>query len=76
MLPGALVSVAAVFGEAATKIDGKPRLFNRQKAIMGAQEAWTCRSDSLRADTGWSPKVPVEEGVRRTFEWYRREKWI
>lgn len=75
-LPEVSVGIAAFFGEAASRIDGKPRLFNRQKAKMGAQEAWTCRSDALRADTGWSPKVPVEEGVRRTFEWYRREKWV
>lgn len=75
-LPEVSVGIAAFFGEAASRIDGKPRLFNRQKAKMGAQEAWTCRSDALRADTGWSPKVAVEEGVRRTFEWYRREKWI
>jgi UDP-glucose 4-epimerase len=75
-LPEVSVGIAAFFGEAASRIDGKPRLFNRQKAKMGAQEAWTCRSDALRADTGWTPKVSVEEGVRRTFEWYRREKWI
>jgi UDP-glucose 4-epimerase len=75
-LPEVSVGIAAFFGEAASRIDGKPRLFNRQKAKMGAQEAWTCRSDALRADTGWTSKVPMEEGVRRTFEWYRKEKWL
>jgi nucleoside-diphosphate-sugar epimerase len=75
-LPEALVSVAAVAGETASRIDGKPRLFNRQKAKMGAQDAWTCKSDALRADTGWTPTVDVHEGVRRTMEWYRREKWL
>jgi UDP-glucuronate decarboxylase len=25
----------------------------------------------LRALTGFEPAVPLEEGVRRTFEWYR-----
>lgn len=76
MLPGALVSVAAVFGEAATKIDGKPRLFNRQKAIMGAQEAWTCDSAKLRKELGWSPKVQFADGAKRALEWYRAEKWL
>lgn len=75
-LPEALVSVAAIGGEMASRIDGKPRLFNRQKAKMGAQEAWTCKSDALRADTGWSPTVPMEEGVRRAYAWYRAEKWL
>lgn len=75
-LPEALVSVAAIGGEMASRIDGKPRLFNRQKAKMGAQEAWTCKSDALRKDTGWAPSVPMEEGVRRAYEWYRAEKWL
>ena len=75
-LPEALVTVAAIGGEMASRIDGKPRLFNRQKAKMGAQEAWTCKSDALRKDTGWAPSVPMEEGVRRAYEWYRAEKWL
>lgn len=75
-LPEALVSVAAWGGELATRLDGKPRLFNRQKATMGAQSAWTCRSDLARGDLGYVPRVPVEEGVRRTFAWYRAERWL
>lgn len=75
-LPEAFVSIAAFAGETASRIDGKPRLFNRQKAKMGAQEAWTCKSDALRNDTGWSPNVPIEEGVRRAYAWYRAEKWL
>ncbi|EYF05359.1 NAD-dependent epimerase/dehydratase family protein [Chondromyces apiculatus] len=75
-LPEALVSLAAVGGELATKLDGKPRLFNRQKAKMGAQEAWTCRSDALRSAVGWNHEYGLERGVRAAFDWYRKEKWI
>lgn len=75
-LPEALVSVAAVGGELATKLDGKPRLFNRQKAKMGAQEAWTCKSDAIRSALGWSHAFPVDRGVREALAWYRREGWV
>ena len=75
-LPEMLVDVAAFGGEIATRFDKKPRLFNRQKAKMGAQEAWTCKSDALRAATGWRSSVGLHEGVRRALEWYRREKWV
>jgi nucleoside-diphosphate-sugar epimerase len=63
-------------GELATRIDGKPRLLNRQKAKMGAQEAWVCSADKLRTRLGWSAKVGYEEGVRRTFAWYRSNGWL
>lgn len=75
-LPEVLVSIAAMGGEFATMIDKRPRLFNRQKAKMGAAEAWLCTSDSLRKTLGWTSHVDIDEGIRRTFDWYRKEEWI
>lgn len=75
-LPEFLVSVAAFGGELATKVDKKPRLFNKQKAIMGAQDAWTCSSDAAITDFGYAPEVDIDEGVKRALEWYRREGWL
>lgn len=74
--PAFVVDVAAAFGELATSFDKKPRLFNRQKAIMGKQVAWTCRHDRAMADFGYQPKVTLEEGVARTLEWYRQQRWV
>lgn len=74
--PAFVVSLAGMAGELATRIDGKPRLLNRQKAKMGAQEAWVCSADKLRTRLGWSAKVGYEEGVRRTFAWYRSNGWL
>jgi nucleoside-diphosphate-sugar epimerase len=75
-LPGFLVPLAAVGGEMLSRLDKKPRLFNRQKAKMGAQEAFTCRHDAARDDFGYRPEVDVHEGVRRTLAWYRTERWL
>jgi nucleoside-diphosphate-sugar epimerase len=75
-LPEVLVDVAAFGGELLTRLDKRPRLFNRQKARMGAQEAWTCRHDALHADTGYVPRFDVAEGVARTLAWYRAERWV
>lgn len=74
--PEAVVHLAAIGGEIATRIDKKPRLFNRQKARMGAQEAWTCRHDALREDIGYRPEVMPAEGVKRALDWYREKKWL
>lgn len=75
-LPEMLVDVAAFGGELATKFDKKPRLFNRQKAKMGAQEAWTCVHDAAREDFGYTPTVPLEDGVRKSLDWYREHRWV
>lgn len=75
-LPEVLVDLAALGGELATRIDKKPRLFNRQKAKMGAQEAWTCTHEAARADFGYRPEVPLEEGVEKALAWYRERRWV
>lgn len=75
-LPEFLVTAAAYGGEFLTKLDKKPRLFNHQKAIMGAQEAWTCTIDALKADTGFEPTVFAPEGCKRAFSWYRENGWL
>ena len=75
-LPSFLVDVAARGGELMTKIDGKPRLFNRQKAAMGAQDAWTCRHDKARDHFGYKPDVPLQDGIALTLKWYRDNDWL
>lgn len=70
-----LVSVAAIAGELATRIDGKPRLMNQQKARMGFQDAWLCAGERAREDFGFECEVGHEEGIRRTHEWYRDNGW-
>ncbi len=74
--PAFVVSIAAFFGELMSKIDGKPRLLNRQKAIMGAQAAWLCTAAAARRDLGFTAKVNVRDGITQTFKWYRDNKWL
>lgn len=73
--PGFLVDFAATMGELATRVDGRPRLFNKQKAKM-SRHHWTCRHDALREDVGYEPEVTVPDGVRRTLAWYREHGWL
>ena len=75
-LPEFTLDVAAIFGELLTRFDGKPRVANRQKVVMGKQRAWTCRHDAARADFGYRPKISVREGVMSTLDWYRSSGWL
>jgi nucleoside-diphosphate-sugar epimerase len=75
-LPQFTMDVAAAFGELLTRFDGKPRVFNRQKVLMGKQRAWTCRHDAARTDFGYRPRLDVSEGVAHTLDWYRSSGWL
>jgi nucleoside-diphosphate-sugar epimerase len=75
-LPEALVSIAAWGGERLSSLDGKPRLLNRQKAIMGRQSAWTCDPRSAIRALGYTPEFDLARGVAESFAWYRTHGWL
>jgi nucleoside-diphosphate-sugar epimerase len=75
-LPAFLVPAAGVAGELLTALDHKPRLINRQKALLDAQQAWLCSSEAARADFGFEPSVGMAEGTRRAYQWYLQNKWL
>ncbi|MDB4990426.1 MAG: UDP-glucose 4-epimerase [Myxococcaceae bacterium] len=75
-LPSFLVPAASMAGELLTSIDKKPRLLNRQKAVLDAQQAWLCSADAAREDFGFRADVDIAEGTRRTHRWYVENKWL
>lgn len=75
-LPAWTVQVAARAGELATALDRRPRLLNRQKALMDAQSAWLCTHDKAKRDFGYTPRVDMAEGTRRAYAWYKAQGWL
>lgn len=75
-LPSFFVPIAGVAGELLTAVDKKPRLLNRQKAMLDAQLAWLCAHDAARDDFGYRPRVSMAEGTRRAYAWYVANGWL
>ncbi|MFT3928278.1 MAG: NAD-dependent epimerase/dehydratase family protein [Myxococcales bacterium] len=75
-LPGFLVPAAGAAGELLTAFDKKPRLMNRQKAILDAQHAWLCSHDAASKDLGYAPRIGMAEGTRRAYRWYQENGWL
>jgi nucleoside-diphosphate-sugar epimerase len=51
-------------------------MFNRDKAREMIQEKWVCSSEKAVGDLGWSPRIPVEEGLATTAKWYREHGFL
>jgi nucleoside-diphosphate-sugar epimerase len=75
-VPSFVVPLAARAGEWATALDKRPRLMNRQKALLDAQQAWLCSIEAAQADFGFAPEVDMAEGTRRAYAWYRANSWL
>lgn len=74
-VPEVFLDVAGAFGEFVSKLDKKPRLLNRQKAILGKQ-LWVCSHETARADFGYRPTIAAADGIQRTLDWYRHRQWL
>lgn len=75
-VPGFVASMAGWGGELMSRLDGKPRLANRQKVKMGEQDAWTATIEAAQKELSYQPKTSLSDGVSTTMSWYRETGWI
>jgi nucleoside-diphosphate-sugar epimerase len=62
--------------EAAGAVRGKATIMSRQKVREAIQQYWTCDLGRTRDDLGFSAGVPLEQGLERTWKWYRDNNWV
>jgi nucleoside-diphosphate-sugar epimerase len=55
---------------------GRSTVFNREKAREILAPGWLCETEALRDDVGFTPEIPLAEGLARTAAWYRAEGWL
>jgi nucleoside-diphosphate-sugar epimerase len=75
-IPRPVAYVVAVAAEAVAAILRKPPVINRDKVTDLSQTCWSCSIERARTELGYNPKVQLEEGLRETIEWYKREGWL
>jgi dihydroflavonol-4-reductase len=52
----------------------EPPLYRRRVDFFTRSRAFD--TSRARAELGYAPAVGLREGIRRTLEWYRAEKWL
>lgn len=55
---------------------GKPSTLNRDKYNIMKQRNWAVSITKAKEDFGFSPRVNLEDGVRKAVEWYKKEGWL
>jgi nucleoside-diphosphate-sugar epimerase len=66
----------AYIAETAANLLGKPPVINRDKVTDLSQTSWSCSIERAKSELGYEPRVPLEEGLRETLAWYKREGWL
>jgi len=74
--PHNVISIWAEFGPMLEKLLGKPLPVARGDWRPGDQKVFVADIRKAERELGWKPKVGVEEGVGRLFEWVRKNKGL
>jgi len=67
------VRLSAIIDQIASLVGRSPRIERRPAHPADVPATWADISKA-RQLLGWSPEVPVEEGLRRCVEWYRENR--
>jgi nucleoside-diphosphate-sugar epimerase len=75
-LPKPLILLAAMINAALAKGSGAPRMLLPGKVNEIYHPDWVCRENLLAELIDWQPKIMIDEGFKRTFDWYRSNRWL
>ncbi len=75
-IPHFIVFILAAFAQFFAMFSSKPATLNIEKAKDLTQRYWICDTSKAMKELGYSQKVSIEEGIKRTCDWYKQMKWI
>jgi len=71
-----LLRIITFCGEYMGYITGKVTALNNDKYNIMKQRNWRCDINPARQELGYEPQIKLEEGVRRSIAWYKKNKWL
>jgi dihydroflavonol-4-reductase len=75
-VPHFLVYGIAGIAQFFSTFSSKAATLNIEKAKDITQRYWICDCGKSIRDLGFKQKISLEEGVRRTVNWYKEQGWI
>jgi len=75
-VPHATVMLLAGLSEFFGKFSSKPPVLNYEKGKDLIHPYWIGSVDKAKKDFGWKQHISIEEGIKRTVEWYIEHKWV
>jgi len=75
-IPHFIVFTIAAIAQFFAMFSSKPATLNIEKAKDLVQSYWICDTSKAMKELGYRQKISIEEGIRRTCDWYKKMKWI
>jgi len=75
-VPHFMVYTIAIVAQTIAALQKRPATLNLEKARDITRAFWTCDPSKALKDFGFKQERTLEEGIRQTIEWYKKERWL
>jgi nucleoside-diphosphate-sugar epimerase len=75
-IPAMILYSVSLASEIIFKVQGKASPLNFEKIKDVRQKNWACSIEKAKKELNYNPKVSLEDGMRKTLEWYIENKWL
>lgn len=75
-IPEKAAYVLGLCAEWGTRLSGKPGILSRDKVREACCAGWVCDPGRALRELGFCASTGLEEGLRRTLDWYKEAGWL
>ncbi len=75
-VPHFMVYFIASIAQFFAMFSSKPATLNIEKARDITRHAWICSTQKAVNEIGYRQEISIEEGIKRTVDWYRGQGWL
>ena len=75
-IPLPILYLACLISEQIGRLKGQAMTLNLDKYNILRGRNWTCDSDPLQNDTGFTPEYNLRQGLEESIAWYKSEGWL
>ena len=75
-LPHSVVYSVGYLAQIFSTFSRNPATLNLEKCKDITQLRWVCSNEKAKKELGFKPKYTLEQGFKKTIDWYKEMKWI
>jgi nucleoside-diphosphate-sugar epimerase len=75
-LPRVALYPVCLAGEVRARLTGSATMLNLQKIPELSAPGWVCSTRKARRELGFVAETELDDGIRATLDWYRRQGWL
>jgi len=75
-IPHFVVFTVGFFAQMFSAFSKKAATLNLEKCLDITRKRWVCSNEKAKSELNFKPEYSLEEGFKKTIDWYKENKWL